>query len=115
MHGVRVFFLHLRQRLLVGIIALRVLPVANLVVLQDPLNISLHVGGQTGIISGPDRPCKHLVQMQRFQVNFLLLALPFLRERNCEGTRWNRHRILIHGLDDSAVKRDSPVRSMAHR
>ena len=85
MHGIRVLFLHLRQRFLIGVIALRILSVANLVVLQDPLNIRLHVGGQTGVISGPDRPSKHLVQMQRLQVNFLLLALPFLRERNCEG------------------------------
>ena len=59
---VSILLLFLSQSTFVSVFTLRVLPVADLIVLKNSLDFSLHVSGEAWIMSRPDRTCKHLIQ-----------------------------------------------------
>ena len=63
-NGVRVLCLDLGQLSIIGVQTLGVLSVADLVIVEDPLNLLLHVCGNAFIMRRPDCPCQHLVQVQ---------------------------------------------------
>ena len=52
---VGILLLFLSQSTLVSVFTLRVLPVADLIILEDSLDFSLHVSGEAWIMSRPDR------------------------------------------------------------
>lgn len=72
--------LDLGKGALVSYLALWVFPVADLIVLKNPLNFPLHVRGKGWVMLSPDRSRQHLVNVKSFQVNFLVLALPLFRD-----------------------------------
>ena len=115
MHRVRVLGLDFSELALVSILALRVLSIANLVVLKDALNVCKHELLQFGVVHGTNSPSVHLIQVESLQVDFLLLAVPFFGQSYCEGARWNRHQVFVHGLDNAIVESHSPVLAIAHR
>ena len=79
MDWISMFFLHLCQEFLVRVIILRVLSIANLIVLKNSLNVRLHVRGEARVMVRSDSPCKHLIQVKCLKVDLFLLTLPFFR------------------------------------
>ena len=80
MHWVGILLLHGCKLPFVGVLAFRVFAVADLVIFEDALNVALHESREVWVMHSADRPSVHLIQVQRFQVNFIFLIVPLFRK-----------------------------------
>jgi len=81
--GLSVFYLNLCESSLVCDRVLWVFSVANLVVLEEALDFTLHVACEGRVVCGPNSPSEHLIQVEGLQINLLLLAFPLFSD--CDG------------------------------
>lgn len=76
--------LHHSKRSLVIVLRLGVVPVTELIVLQDLNELLLHVSEEGGLVLSAYGFAIHLVKHHSFHIECLRLRLPLLSESNCQ-------------------------------